>query len=480
MVATEESLRLRSTLVLLILAAGLGAYAYFVERPAREEAAQKKRLLDFDRNAVKEITLTYPDHEIRLVKGANDQWQIAAPLAVAADQTAVTNLLNAIADAELTRTIEDPGEDAAQYGFDTPTVTIRVTVAEGPSPPLLTVGKQTPIGFKAYARKENDPKVYLTTGAFHSGVKKETKDLRDKTVIGFSEADVRTISLVKPDVPAIQLSRTDGAWTITEPGQWPADAGEVGGLLSALQALRAQDFIDQPEEGTTYGLDAPRLRVTLSLKDAEAPKGVLLGGDAPGTPKTIYARAADNGTIYKLPSWTLANLDKDVAKLRDRQVLAFDADAARQVTVTPRGGPAVTLRRADDGTWSVEGSTGTPKESAITRFVSDLRQTKPADIVSDNAADFPTYGLDDPDLRITVTGREESPIGTLLATTQGGTDDGGDRYYFAREGSPTIYSGAQYLFTRIDKGRSDFVDEPKAGAEKGAEQNAEQADEGDD
>ena len=463
-------MRLRSTLVLLILAAGLGAYAYFVERPAREAAAEKKRLLDFDRNAAKEITLTYPDREIRLVKGANDQWQIAAPLAVAADQTAVTNLLNAIADAELTRTIEDPVDDAAQYGFDKPTVAIRVTVAEGSSPPLLTVGKQTPIGFKAYARKENDPKVYLTTGAFHSGVKKETKDLRDKTVIDFPEADVQTITLAKPDAPALRLSHTDGAWTITEPGKWPADSGEVGSLLSALRGLRAQDFVDQPEEGTTYGLDVPRLRVTLSLKGAGESKSVLIGGDAPGTPKAIYARAADTGPIYELPSWTLANLDKDVAKLRDRQVLAFDADAARQITVTPRGGPAVTLRRADDGTWSVEGSEGAPKEAAITRFVSDLRQTKPADIVSDNAADFPTYGLDDPDLRITVTGREESPIGTLLATTRAGTDDGGDKYYFAREGSATIYSGAQYLFTRLDKGRSDFVDEPKADAEKADEQ----------
>ncbi len=470
-------MRLRSTLVLLILAAGLGAYAYFVERPGRQEAAEKKRLLDFDRDKVKEITLTYPDREIRLLKGSDDKWQIAAPLAVAADQTAVTNLLNAIADAELTRTIEDPAEDAAQYGFDQPTAKIRITVAEGSPPPLLTVGKQTPIGFKAYARKENDPKVYLTTGSFHSGVKKETKDLRDKTVIDFPEADVQTITLVKPDAPALQLSRTDGTWTITAPGQWPADAGEVGSLLSSIQGLRAQDFVDQPEAGTTYGLDAPRLRVTLSLKDAEAPKIISIGGDASETPKSIYARAGDTGTIYELPSWTLANLDKDAAKLRDRQVLTFDADAPRRITITSRGGPPVTLRRADDGTWSVEGSEGAPKESAITRFVSDLRQTKPADIVSDDATAFPTYGLDDPDLRITVSGREESPLGTLLATTQAGTDDGGDTYYFAREGSPTIYSGAQYLFTRIDKGRSDFVDEPKPAGEQAGEQPADEAEE---
>jgi hypothetical protein len=86
--------------------------------------------------------------------------------------------------------------------------------------------------------------------------------------------------------------------------------------------------------------------------------------------------------------------------------------------------------------------------------------------VSDDAAAFPTYGLDDPDLRVTVIGREENPIGTLLATKRAGSEDGGDQYYFAREGSPTVYAGAQYLFTRIDKARSDFAGEPTADGEQ--------------
>lgn len=461
MVAEEESVRLRSTLILLLIAAGLGAYAYFVERPARQEAAEQQHLLDFDRDAVTALTLTYPDREIRLTRELDAPWRIAAPLDVAADQTAVTNLLNAIADAELTRTIEDAGGNDAEYGFDSPTVTITIGLSEGSPPPALLVGKQTPIGFKAYARKEGDSNVYLTTGSFHSGVKRETKDLRDKTVIDFTDDQVKTITLLKPNTPPVELRRTDGTWAITAPGEWTADAGEVGGLLSALRGLRAQDFIDDADSDDAYGLDAPRLTVAVSLEGADDETSVQIGSDAPGTPEGIYARASNAETIYKLPSWSLGNLDKDVSKLRDRTVLPFEADAIGAVTITSRGTPAVTLRRADDSTWSVDGGEAGPDEAAITRFVSDLRQTKPPDIVSDDAADFPRYGLDDPDIRITVLGADETPLGTVLAVTQPDATAGAETtYYFAREGAPTIYSGPAYLYSRLYKSVSDFVAEP--------------------
>jgi hypothetical protein len=460
-VAEEESVRLRTTLVLLLIAAGLGAYAYFVELPARQEAAEPQHLLDFDRDAVTTLTLAYPDHEIRLTRDGGAPWRIAAPLDVAADQTAVTHLLNAIADAELTRTIEDAGGNDAEYGFDSPTVTITIGLAEGAPPPPLLVGKQTPIGFKAYARKEGDSNVYLTTGSFHSGVKKEAKDLRDKTVIDFTDDRVETITLVKPDTEPLELRRTDGTWNITAPGTWMADAGEVGGLLSALRGLRAQEFIDDADSDDAYGLDAPRLIVTVSLEGTEDEHSVHIGGDAPGTPEGIYARAGDARTIYKVPSWSLGNLDKDISKLRDRTVLPFDADAVGAVTIASRGTPVVTLRRAEDSTWSVDGSEAAPDEAALSRFASDLRQTKPAAIVSDDAAEFPRYGLDDPDVRITVLARDETPLGTVLAAAQPGATPGAETtYYFAREGAPTVYSGPAYLYTRLYKSLSDFVAAP--------------------
>lgn len=463
MVAAEEPLRTRSTLLLLLLAVGLGAYAYFVERPAQQRESQKATLLDIERDAVEDVNLTYSDREIHLEKSPDGHWHIVAPLEADADQQAVKNLVDAIVNAEVTKTIDDPGDDLSPYGFDNPTVTITLKLQDGTKVPALIVGDQTPIGFKAYARKEGDPKLYLTTGAFHSGVKKELKDVRDKTILSFTDDEVQAIALTRNGSPAVRLERNDGQWSIAEPAPYKADPAEVRSFLSALRGIRAQDFVDAPEPLRTYGLDSPRLAVTLSVGKDQIEKSVQFGGEVPGASKQLYAKQGARETIYLLGDWALNSLDKDVAKFRDRTVLSFADDAAASITITRRDRDPFTLERPANGSWTVKGTTGTPKEDAITRFVADLQQTKPHDIVSDHVTDLARYGLDDPDIHIAVVGTDGQQIGALLATRQtAGEDDdgggGGEKYYFAREGSSTVFEGRAYLLTRLEKKASDFVE----------------------
>ena len=102
-------------------------------------------------------------------------------------------------------------------------MTIAVQLADGAAVPQLIVGDQTPIGFKAYVQKEGDPKLYLSTGAFHSGIKKELKDLRDKTIIDFNNDQIQTIELLKAGKTfrvaagdsnfVAQVPRSGGWWT---------------------------------------------------------------------------------------------------------------------------------------------------------------------------------------------------------------------------------------------------------------------------
>jgi len=473
-VATEESLRLRTTLILLVVAGAIAAYAYFVERPARQRESEEQTLLTFDRDAVVELTLTYPEREIRLTKGPDAHWRIAAPIEVDADQSVVNNLVGAIAGAALTRTISEPSEDVSAYGLDKPVVTISLRLGDGTATPALIVGKQTPIGFKAYVQKEGDPNVYLTTGSFHSGVKREVKDLRDKTVIEFTDDQVQTITLAGDARGAVVLRKTDGIWRITDPAEYAADAGEVRTFLSSLRGLRAQDFIEEPPDDLTmYGLAAPRLRVTLSIGEEGTPKSVLLGAEAPGTPKRIYAKRGERDTIYLLGDWVFKNLDKDTTGFRDRTVLAFERDAPVEITITGRDRDPVRLERVPGGPWALKGINETPRQPKIDRFVDDLRQTKPADIVSEDVTDFPRYGLDDPDLSISVVAENGHLIGTLLATRHRG-EDAEDEFYFAREGMPTIFKGSRYMLTNLDKKPSDFLepaeeDSDNSAAEEGLE-----------
>jgi len=468
-VATEESLRFRTTVILVLLAAAIGAYAYLVERPARQREAAKQTLLTLDSDDVEGVTLAYPDRQIRLAKNEDGRWQIRAPLQMQADQSAVTNLVNAITGAEMARTIEKPSRDLSLYGLDEPTVTIRLHLKDGTDSPTLIVGKETPIGFKAYVQKEGDPNVYLTTGAFHSGVRREVRDLRDKTIMAFTDDEVESITLKREAARTVVLRRDpQGIWSITDPRDYAADTGEVRSFLSSLRGLRAQDFLDDPADDLArYGLDAPRLLVTLSSGDQSASKSLLLGSEAPGTPKRIYAKRGDGDTIYLLGDWVIQTLDYDLDKFRDRTVLPFDPERATQIRITRKQGESLTLERLPGGPWTLAGTEAAPKESAIKRFVDDLRQTKPTEIVSEDVTDFPRYGLHDPDLRISVVAEDGNPIGTLLAARHREAEDAAEEFYFAREDMPTIFKGHRYMFTNLDKAPRDLLEAPTTPSAEG-------------
>jgi len=82
------------TYVALAVAAGLGAYIYFVERKRPEPSTEKpkEKVFTLDRSKVKAITLSpQGGDEVRLVK-EKDGWRMTAPTDVAADSSEVDSL----------------------------------------------------------------------------------------------------------------------------------------------------------------------------------------------------------------------------------------------------------------------------------------------------------------------------------------------------------------------------------------------------
>ena len=89
------------------------------------------------------------------------KWRITQPVEADADETTVKNLLNAVADAEVKRTLDEVPQDLAVYGLTTPVVKAKLVLKDGKSVPLVSFGKDTPVGFSTYAQKEGDAKVSL-------------------------------------------------------------------------------------------------------------------------------------------------------------------------------------------------------------------------------------------------------------------------------------------------------------------------------
>ncbi len=450
-------MRFRNTLILALVFVALGAYLYFVEFQRAAEEKKKKTLFTFESDAVSAVTLTYPDREIalRLTDGA---WRIATPIDAAADETAVKNLVRAIAECEVKKTLDEVPQDLAPFGLDTPKVTVKVTLKDRELP-AIRVGKTTPVGYSTYIQRADEPKIYLTTSAFQSGMEKQVKDLRDKRIVQFNEDDVRQVAL-QSEAQTIRLRKADNKWQLEQPGAFAADSATVRNFLSTLRALHATDFpAEEASDLKTYGLDAPRLTVTLSIGEKLDEVQVLFGGQS--DKKDVYIKTNTRPTIFTAAEYAYKDLNKSANDFRDKTVLAIDKQAVSEIEVARNDGEAFVLARSEDGKWSIRGNDGQPDAQKIDQFLGDLVDLKGYEIVTDEPADLGTYGLATPVLTISVRGKDAASLGTARFGSHTPKPPVTE-YTAMRDGQSTVYHVREYQFTRLNKKASDFLPKPTA------------------
>ena len=467
-------MRPRNTLVALLVLAALGAYVYWVELPRQARQAEEKRLLAFDKESVTAVTLDYADRSIALDKSPEGRWRIVRPIEADADETAVKNMVNAIADAQVTRTLEDVADKLPSYGLDKPEATITLRLKDGTDLPPIKVGTTTQVGFSAYVQKGADPEVYITAAAFQSGMKKDLKDLRDKSVIAFEDKDVQQIELRRRTGGIVIERQGEGdRWEIAAPARYPADSSEVRALLASARGLRADDFVSDHASADlgTYGLTSPQLTLSVWLGKDRAQKTLLIGGvHEDPQKKTLYAKRGERPTVYTIADYSFKNLDKDLGTLRDKTVLPFEKEKTAKIAVTRKEGAGFTLAKRE-GTWHVEGpGEGTERAPTISRFVDDVAGLKGNEIVAEGGVDLAKYGLDDPDVSIAVSDENGAPLGTLMAArgTAGGGSDAEAQSFVAAQDRGIVYGVKPYVYDRIDKRAADLREPPATPVPSGA------------
>lgn len=466
-------MRFRNTFAIAALFVVLAGYLYFVESPRHEHEALAKKLLQFKADDVSEITLTYPDHQIVLKKtGAG--WRMQKPLDVAADQTAVSSLVTAVADVEVKRTLEGEAKSLDVYGLDKPDAVVSLSLANGKTLPAIRVGKAAPVGFSAYAMLEGSPEVKIVPSVFQTGMKREVKDLRDKTIIDFKDEEVQTIEIASPQ-STLGLVRDGADWKIDKPTALKADATEVRAFLSSLRGVRAEDFIDQPGGLADYGLDDPRKKIAVLVGKDQVRKELWIGAEkAKDSKNVLYVKRADADTVYAVGTWVWNGLNKDSAALRDKTVLSFDLAALGAVEVTRRGGESYRLVRepasaaeatptpaggaspaTPEATWKVDGAKAS-KSTQIAELVADLHGLKGYEIAAEKPDNLATYGLAEPELTLSLLDAAGKPLGRILASQVG--EEAEANAYAMSEGGDVVYHLRGYLYVHLDKKKEDFVE----------------------
>jgi Domain of unknown function (DUF4340) len=406
-------MRFRTTLVLFGLALAIGLFIKFYEskRPNTGEANRRaQNLLNFERDKIDGVVIQNGDEHIEL-KRTDKKWRLESPVKDLADATAVENLLFDLEDWKKDATIGAKEMEAdktrmAEYGLTNAKLRLKLL---GPNaPPEVLFGNNAAFEGKIYVRLQNSKDVFLATQSIKNQILKKPEEFRDRKLTDTLATQVNRFS-VKTAAGEMELQKQADRWQIVKPLRARADDQKVNDLIAQITNSRIAQFVaDDAGDLHPYGLADPRGTVTIFTSDDKSPAGqqgqILQIGSVPEKEKDqVYVRFAPRKFVYTLPNKIESVLNAKPNDLRDRHLVRFDQNQLDRITIDAPGKNKTVLARKDQ-TWTIVNHNNRAANVADARRLIDLLSGEQVtNFVADVASDLPKYGLDKPQLTVTVS-----------------------------------------------------------------------------
>ncbi len=267
-------MRWRSLGLLVLVLAALAVAYYALETKSTLSGPDANRLFQAEEKDVEKISITR-DEELIVLKREGDGWLLIEPVQATADGSEVASLLHTLLETREERRIEEAPRSLADYGLERPSIHLSVTLKGGKALPALLLGDLNPNGRSVYAKRPDQPAVFLATVIVRLRADRKPDDFRDKTLLALEPNEVTQVELAGKG-QSISLSHAEGkGWEISKPIKARADAAVIGQLLWKIKDARVTAFVGSgPDAKRRYGLERPDLIV--ELKDAGGVKRLLL------------------------------------------------------------------------------------------------------------------------------------------------------------------------------------------------------------
>ncbi len=243
----------------------------------------------------------------------------------------------------------------------------------------------------------------------------EERAAQAKRFLELKADDVTALQIERPDLPKVELKRSPGGgWRIEAVPSGRADAFTVDGLLADLGKLEIVGRVQTEFDPKEYGLDAPRGKATLTLKDGRK-LTVSFGKEIPGTDGTA---ASDGTRMAAVKLAPLAALAKPLNEYRSKRLLEGPVSEITRVTLTKGPNRIVLVREAGPakpgaGAWRIESPVDDLASAPfVERLLSDLSSAQISEFPPVSATDLPRVGLSPPSAVVTLQKGSEA-AGTL-------------------------------------------------------------------
>jgi hypothetical protein len=270
-----------------------------------------------------------------------------------------------------------------------------------------------------------------------TAVPKTVGVLRDKVVLAYQYDKVSRVELAGRRGP-LTLERDGTGWKITAPEALKADIGAVNGVLWKIRDLRASGFLAEEAAAIPRLLPKPDLTVRLWEEGAKEPRVLLLAAsrETRGGQPAALAAVEGRGPVVLVDGKILDDLARGPDELRDKSLLpAFEMSDVKRARLMSGAAPLVVERKGETDWQVVEPKRSGTKERRVVDLLLSLKALRWKTIASVKGDDAARFGLDKPELEITLLKADGGEIAGLLV---GKTE--GPLTYLKLKASPTVYA----------------------------------------
>ena len=459
-------MNLRTTLVLLGIALALGGYVWFGELRGKErqERAERgaRRLVELARAEWTALELPVSDGGTARLEAGGGEWALASPLRSETDAATVERILDALEGLDYETEIERVPEDLAPFGLGD--AGRRATLRAGERSLSLVFGGGTPVGSGRYVQVSSRPgRVFNVSGASVASLEPSLLSLRDKRIVRDDPESVRELAVRARGEAEIRMAREQGGWTLLAPLAGRADGRRIERLLEDLHFARASGFVDEPGEGSGFGLDPAEIEVEWVRADGSGTLSLGRSGDR------AYARVSGRATVFELPDRIVSGVPREVFAYRYKRVFELDPAEVRRLELRfPREDLGYGFER-DDSRWSADDEALSVDSLKLADLVYALESLDATAVEPEPHAPGP-LGLEPARVRVTAFAAGGEELGWLELG-----DPDSERGLPARSSlSERVWRVPGELGEDVPLGldvfRSDFAEPPDAGGEPAGEE----------
>jgi hypothetical protein len=365
--------RPRTLLILAVVVGALLALIYFAEDKVAstdERAAAAKRLVDVQPDEVTSLTIDWQGARVRFERVVaspaakpetparpeapgspsarpSGSWRIVEPIAQRADSAAVSQLVATLVALEATRQLD--GAARADVGLEPARGTVSWTTAGGDG--RLEVGGAVPASHDVVVAASGRTAPAVTSDSFVAELSRPAGEWRSREVVVAARDRIETVTIQgAAGAPPVVLTKSGEGLRLASPVTDIADRDLVERLLSDLEALRMETFLDPPlSPEVEQALAARSGSIEVAIAGEAGPQRIEVGGET-AAGKRVWRSGAQT---FESSSPLAATVVRPAGDWRSRSWTRFENWRIEKARIEAPAGSFELVR--SDGEWLRDG-----------------------------------------------------------------------------------------------------------------------------